>query len=177
MVSKEIFGKIRKFGDNINTDLIIPSQYLTVNDPRILIDHAFEGVRKDFAKSIKKGDIIVGGKNFGSGSSREEASFVVKELGIAAVVAKSFSRIYFRNLVNLGIPAITIPKLPDEISEDDEIMINLCEGFLKIIKSKNKEIENILIEFPSLPPFIMKIIEDGGALLHLKKNFKNSKKT
>lgn len=176
MEFKEIIGQVRKFGDNINTDLIIPSQYLTVNDHGILIAHAFEGVKKDFSKSVKKGDIIIARKNFGSGSSREEAGFVVKELGIAVVVAQSFSRIYFRNLVNLGIPAITIPNLPDDIAENDEVMINLSEGLFKIIKSKNKKIENTQIRFQPLPQFIMNIIEDGGALMHLKKNLKDRKK-
>lgn len=175
MANIEIIGRVLKFGDNINTDLIIPSQYLTVNDPRILIEHAFEGIRKDFSKTVKKGDIIIAGKNFGSGSSREEASFVVKELGIAVVIAKSFSRIYFRNLVNLGIPAISIPELPNEISENDEILINLSKGFLKVIKSQIKRIENIQLKFPPLPKFIMNIIEDGGALLHLKKIYMPNK--
>jgi 3-isopropylmalate/(R)-2-methylmalate dehydratase small subunit len=169
---ESINGRVRKFGDNINTDLIIPSQFLTVNDPRVIIEHAFDGVIKGFSKTVKKGDIIVAGKNFGSGSSREEAVFVVKELGFAAVIAKSFSRIYFRNLVNLGILAITLPKLPDLVTENDEILIDLQKGSVKILKSSSKSNENTTLTFPPLPKFIISIIEGGGALEILKKNIK-----
>lgn len=158
-----IIGKIWKFGDDINTDLIIPSQFLTENDPSIIVTHAFEGIRPGFANQVNKGDIIVGGKNFGSGSSREEAVFVLKELGISLVIAESFSRIYFRNLINLGIPAISLNDTSKNFSDGDIVEINLELGKITNLKT-GKE-----FQFKKLPDFLIEIINEGGVINLLKK--------
>ena len=160
---KKIKGKIWKFGDNINTDLIVSSKFLTTNKPEELVKHAFMGVKKDFSKNVNNGDIIIAGKNFGNGSSREEAVYVIKELGISAVIAESISRIYFRNLINNGIPAISIPKINQIFDEGDIIEINLESG---IIICLNKKLN---VKFKPIPNFIMEIIRCGGALNLIKK--------
>ncbi|MHA1728159.1 MAG: LeuD/DmdB family oxidoreductase small subunit [Promethearchaeota archaeon] len=161
----EIKGKVWKFGDNINTDLIVPGDYLTSNVPEEIVEHAFEGVHPGFAQKVKKGDIIIAGRNFGSGSSREEAVFVVKELGISAVIAESFSRIYFRNLINQGIPTITLKNAVNIIDEGDSVEIDLKKGTVKDIT------KNSIYNFNPIPDFIMNFIENGGTLNLLKKNF------
>ncbi|MCP4762969.1 MAG: 3-isopropylmalate dehydratase [archaeon] len=164
----ELIGNIWKFGDNINTDLIVPSKYLTVNDPKIIINHAFDGVIPGFSEIVKKGDIIVGGKNFGSGSSREEAVFVVKELGISAIIAESFSRIYFRNLINNGIPAITLNDATSLFEQGEQIKIDMKSGKIQNLSIKKE------INFIPLPEFIMNLIDNGGTLNIIKKSV-NSK--
>jgi 3-isopropylmalate/(R)-2-methylmalate dehydratase small subunit len=168
MTNDIIQGKIWKFGDNINTDLIIPPAYLTVNDPNQIVQHAFDGIRPGFSKLVNKGDIILAGKNFGSGSSREEAVFVLTQLGISCVIAESFSRIYFRNLINQGIPAISIPAISINntskgFKEGDMIQIELKKG--TVLNKRTNETLN----FKSLPKHIMEIIDNGGALNVVKK--------
>jgi len=169
MKSDVIEGKIWLFGNNVNTDLIIPPAYLTVNDPSQIVQHAFDGIRTGFSKIINKGDIIVAGKNFGSGSSREEAVFVLTQLGISCVIAESFSRIYFRNLINQGIPAITIDPNLNEFKEGDILRVDLKMG--KITNLKSNKITN----FKPIPKYIMDLIENGGAIPALKKTFSVSK--
>ncbi|MHA1339009.1 MAG: LeuD/DmdB family oxidoreductase small subunit [Promethearchaeota archaeon] len=161
------------FGNNINTDLIVPSKYLTENDPKVIVKHAFESVIKDFSSKVSFGDIIVAGHNFGAGSSREEAVFVIKELKIAAIIAESFARIYFRNLINQGIPAITIKNAPNLFKNLKKVKIYLEKG---IISAINKDYENYIeIKFNPLPPFLMKIIKSGGMINLLKKQIANQK--
>lgn len=155
-------GKVWKFGDNINTDLIVTNEYLTSDNPNEIVQHAFQDIMPNFAEMVNKGDIIVAGKNFGSGSSREEAVFVIKELGISAVICQSFSRIYFRNLINQGIPAITLQDGITEFETGDEIIVELNLGSIENT-TKNKK-----FKFTPIPEFIMDILNSGGALKHIK---------
>ena len=129
-------GRIHKFGDNIDTDAIIPARYLSIRDPEELARHCMEGVDPDFPKKAKRGDILVAGRNFGMGSSREHAPLALKALGISCVVAKSFSRIFFRNAINIGLPAIECPEAPEIGDEGDEVEIDLLEGEIKNLQKK-----------------------------------------
>lgn len=159
---KEIKGRVFLLGDNINTDDIIPHRYLTLRDNGEIAKHVLENVRPDFVQNVRKGDIIVAGKNFGSGSSREEAVNVLKVLGIETVIAESFARIYFRNLINLGIPALKINDVKKKFSEGDILKISL----------KNEEIVNetkkIKIQMCKIPKFLVEILEVGGILNKIK---------
>jgi 3-isopropylmalate/(R)-2-methylmalate dehydratase small subunit len=154
----EIKGKVFLFGDNVNTDDIVPHQYLTLRDDSELAQHTLENIKPNFAQNVKEGDIIVAGKNFGSGSSREEAVNVLKTLGIKAVIAESFARIYFRNLINLGILAIKISDVRHKFDEGDLIKISLEES--KIVN----ETKGIEIEIDKIPTFLVEILEAGGIL-------------
>ena len=153
--------KIFKYGDNVDTDVIIPARYLVTADPKELAKHCMEDIDKDFARSVRKGDVIVAGSNFGCGSSREHAPLAIKGCGIRAVIAKSFARIFFRNSINIGL-AIYECADADKISEGDEIEILPAEGTV-IDKTKG-----IRLEITKLPPFIQKIIDSGGLIEAMK---------
>ncbi|MHA1648808.1 MAG: LeuD/DmdB family oxidoreductase small subunit [Candidatus Helarchaeota archaeon] len=168
-MGKTIKGKVWKFGDNIDTDVIIPGRYLTIRDPNQMASHTFEPIRPDFAEKVSKGDIIIGGSNFGSGSSREEAPFVLKTLGIAAIVAESFARIFYRNAINLGIPLIELKQASQYFNEGDLVEINFEEGLVKNITQDKK------YSGTKLPAFLMEIINAGGAIPAVKQRIKQSK--
>ena len=156
-------GRVWKFGDDISTDHIAPGRYfhLRSNLPE-LAKHTLEDAREDFAPNVKKGDIIVGGKNFGLGSSREHAPTIIKLVGVPCIIAKSFARIFFRNAVNLGLVPIVADT--DLINEGDEIEVDLAEGVIKDITNGAE------IRFTPISPAMLKIIEDGGIIEHLKKH-------
>lgn len=155
-------GRVWKFGDNISTDHIAPGRYfhLRTNLPE-LAKHVLEDADTEFAKKVRQGDIIAGGKNFGLGSSREHAPRIIKISGVACVLAKSFARIFYRNAINVGLPILEVDT--DRIDEGDELEIKLSEG-----KIKNLTKDEELTASP-LPPFMLKIIEDGGIEEHIKK--------
>ncbi|MCS7144352.1 MAG: 3-isopropylmalate dehydratase small subunit [Archaeoglobaceae archaeon] len=154
-------GKVWKFGDDIDTDVIIPGKYLVFNEPEELAKHAFENVRKDLSNKVKKGDFIVAGRNFGCGSSREHAVLALKGLGVSAVIAKSFARIFFRNAINTGLLVIECPET-DKISEGDEIELDLKKGqILNLTKGERYVIKE-------LPDFLLKIVESGGLINYCK---------
>ncbi|MBN2156565.1 MAG: 3-isopropylmalate dehydratase [Candidatus Lokiarchaeota archaeon] len=157
-----ITGKVWVFGDFIDTDLIIPHAYLATSDPSELTKHAFESIYENFYQKVKRGDIIIAGKNFGTGSSREEAVFVLKQMGIAAVIAESFARIYYRNLINLGILAIQIENITHAVKNGDIITIDCRNGTLQNTTTSETFI------FPSFPSFIVNLIEKGGTIHFLK---------
>lgn len=161
-----IRGKVWKFGDNIDTDTIIPGRYLTIRDPNQMASHAFEPIDPEFSKKVQKGDIIVAGKNFGSGSSREEAPFVLKNLGISAIVAESFARIFFRNAINLGIPLIEIKNISEKLENGQKIEIDLQKGILKDLNTQE------IYESIPLPDFLTEILMAGGAIEAIKKKLK-----
>ncbi|MBD3255288.1 MAG: 3-isopropylmalate dehydratase [Candidatus Lokiarchaeota archaeon] len=163
---KNIKGLVYLMGDNINTDDIVPSHTLTMRNCEDMAQCACETIDSNFAKVSKTKNIIVAGENFGCGSSREEAVTVFQILGIKAIIAKSFSRIYFRNLINLGIPGITMNWNSESFSDGDEIEISINDGFIKN-KSKNE-----IIFFQKLPDFLTEILEEGGILNKLKKTLK-----
>ncbi len=148
-------GRVWKFGDNIDTDVIIQGKYLVINDPEELAKHVFENIRPEFPENVKNGDFVVAGDNFGCGSSREHAPIALKATGIEAVIAKSYARIFFRNAVNIGLRAIEC-KETDKIDDGDELEIDY-EGNVIINKTKNEE-----YSFTPLPDFLKKILESGG---------------
>ncbi len=162
-----IEGHAYLMGDDINTDDIVPSHTLTMREPIDMAKHTLEFIDPDFVKKVNKLNIIIAGENFGTGSSREEAVNVFKLLGIKAIIAKSFARIYFRNLINTGIPAITLNWEENNFSSGDLIKIKLKEA---IIENESKKVK---IEFKSLSKFIMGILNEGGIINKLKKRFKN----
>jgi 3-isopropylmalate/(R)-2-methylmalate dehydratase small subunit len=161
-------GKVWKFGDNINTDEIIAGPYLTIRDPDKLASHTMEMVNPDFAKKVKPGDIIVAGKNFGCGSSREEAPFVLKRLGVSAIVADFFARIFYRNAINLGIPLIECKDAAQKFEEGDIIEIELEKGIIRNTRTHEE------FQGTKLPDFLMEIIKEGGAIEALKKKLKQA---
>ncbi len=159
----QIRGRVWKFGDEINTDLIIAGRYkLSITDLDELSKHAMEGVMPDFAQKIRRGDLIVAGRNFGCGSSREQAPLVLRHLGVGAVIAKSFARIFYRNAINIGLPAVEC-KDADQIHDGDFLEINLKGGIIKNLTRKT--------EYPvkPIPPALWEILSNGGLVNYIKK--------
>ena len=159
----DIEGQIYILGDDINTDDIVPSYTLTMRDPNEMAKHTLEVIEPDFVQKSTMRSIIVGGSNFGTGSSREEAVNVFKILGLKAIIAKSFSRIYFRNLINNGIAGIECDWREGSFSDGDQVQISIEKG---IIFNKTKDIK---IAFEKLPHFLKDILDSGGILNQLKK--------
>jgi 3-isopropylmalate/(R)-2-methylmalate dehydratase small subunit len=157
-------GKVHKFGDDINTDEIIPARYLNTSDPGELARHAMEDADPDFVKKLKPGDFIVAGKNFGCGSSREHAPVALKAAGVAAVIAESFARIFYRNAFNMGLPIFEAPQAAAAIKAGEKIEVNPDTGEI-IDKSTGKA----YLSSP-LPPFMQELLADGGLMAHLKKS-------
>jgi len=155
---------VLKYGDDINTDVIFPGRYLALTEPEEIAAHAMEDLDPDFLKKLNEGDILVAGKNFGCGSSREQAAIALKYAGVGAIVAKSFARIFYRNAINQGIPVIECPEGVEAIEDGDEVEIDLDKGVIKDI-SKNK-----IFNFKPLPEFIQKILSKGGLLPFLKQS-------
>ena len=156
-----ISGRVWCFGDNIDTDQIIPSQYLVLPAIKEMSRHAMEPQQPDFAKMVKPGDIIVAGQNFGCGSSREQAPAVLKHLGISAIIARSFARIFFRNCINTGLIVIETAEAKN-ISEGDHCEIDIKEGR---ILNRTK---NLIIHFPKYPDFIENLVKCGGLVNYYK---------
>lgn len=159
----KIVGRCWVFGDNIDTDVILPTQYLLLPDVKSMSKHAFEPLRPNFSKEVNKGDIIVAGKNFGCGSSREQAPAVLKELGVAAIVAKSFARIFYRNAINLGLPVVECNKLYDEVEEGDILEIDLESGI--VLNRRTGKV----YEATKIPEFIMEIFKCGGLVEYMRR--------
>ena len=155
-------GKVWKFGDDIDTDIILPGRYLIYTDEERLSQHCMEGLDSVFTNKEEKGDVIVAGNNFGCGSSREHAPIAIKGRGIRAVIAESFARIFYRNSTNVGLTLIEAPGISQYVKEGDKIQIDMDTGV--IIAGENR------IEFKKLPPFMMGILEEGGLINYLKKN-------
>ena len=156
-----IRGKTWIFGENIDTDVIIPGRYLRTFNPQDLADHVLEGERPDFTKNVQKGDVIVAGDNFGCGSSREQAPVAIKTAGVDAIVAKSFARIFYRNATNVGVPLLEAPGNSKIIEHGDEIEVDMDEG---TITTENGEV----VKFKKLPQFMLEILEKGGLIEYLK---------
>ena len=150
-------SNVWKFGDDIDTDAIIPGKYLTINKPQELAKHAFEGVRPEFASGVKDGDIIVAGFNFGCGSSREHAPLALKGAKVKCIIAKSFARIFFRNAINIGLPLLECPDT-DKIEEGDNIEVDFGSG---VITNTTK---NETYQATPLPDFVRNIVEAGGLI-------------
>ncbi|MFH2068110.1 MAG: 3-isopropylmalate dehydratase small subunit [Candidatus Omnitrophota bacterium] len=151
-------GKTWKFGDNINTDLIIPARYMTAYEAAELGKHCMEDADPEFSRKIAPGDIVVAGENFGCGSSREHAVLALKGAGISAIIAKSFARIFFRNAINTGLPIIESPEAASAIKEGTEIIIDLTAGQIE------DRSENQHFTIKEFPEFLTEIVENGGLL-------------
>lgn len=156
-------GSVFKYGDNIDTDVIIPARYLNIADTKELASHAMEDIDAEFVKRVKPGDIIVATKNFGCGSSREHAPLVIKENGVSCIIASSFARIFYRNAINIGMPILECEEAANEISQGDAISIDFATG---IITNETSGKQYQAVAFPT---FIQNIITDGGLLKSLKK--------
>ena len=160
-------GVVFKYGDNIDTDVIIPARYLNTTDAYELDQHCMEDIDRSFVTKVKKGDIIVAGWNFGCGSSREHAPLVIKTCGTGCVIAKSFARIFYRNAINIGLPILECPEACDEISENDSVSINFDNGeILDMTTGKTYHAQ-------PFPPFIQNIIKSGGLLASIKNKGNN----
>lgn len=157
-----IKGKVHKFGNDVNTDDIIAAKYLVSTDARELGKHCMENIAPDFLQKVNKGDIIVGGKNFGCGSSREHAPLAIKGCGISAVLAKSFAGIFFRNAINIGLPFLEL-RGADKINEGDELEIDLSGGIIKNL-TKNETYKT-----EPFPRFLQEIVTEGGLINWVKK--------
>ena len=159
-----VMGKTFKYGDNIDTDVIIPARYLSSSEPEVMKAHCMEDIDLDFAKNVKEGDVIVAGKNFGCGSSREHAPFAIKCSGISCVIAKSFARIFYRNAINIGMPILECDEASDDIEAGDQISIDFSKGEIKNI-TKNK-----IYQATPFPEFVQDIMECGGLVEKIKKS-------
>ncbi len=162
-------GKVWKFGDDIDTDAIIPARYLNTSDPEELAKHCMEDADPEFVKKMNKGDIIVAGENFGSGSSREHAPISIKACGISCVIAKSFARIFFRNSFNIGLPILEAPDAVDEINEGDELEVNFKTGEIKNLTTKK------VYKSQPIPPFMQELVEKGGLLKYVVEKVKQGR--
>ncbi len=156
-------GKVHKFGGNVNTDEIIPAKYLVTTDPKELAKHCLEGRSKNFAKKVKPGDIIVAGRNFGCGSSREHAPLAIKGCGVSCVIASSFARIFFRNCINMGLPILESKEAAKEARQNDILQIDLSRGEIKNITKKK------VYRVQSFPKFLKRIISSGGLMRYVRK--------
>ncbi len=159
-------GKAYTFTDDINTDLIVPARYLNTSDPAELARHCMEDLRPDFAATVEPGSIIVAGKNFGCGSSREHAPIAIKHAGISCVVAAYFARIFFRNAINIGLPIVECPALLELIEEGQRITVDLDGG--KILFTARDGSGQQSLDIDPFPPFMQAIIEKGGWLSYLQ---------
>lgn len=156
-------GKVWKFGDNIDTDAIIPARYLNTSDPAELAKHCMEDADPQFVSKMKAGDIILGGENFGCGSSREHAPIAIKAAGVSCVVAKSFARIFYRNSFNMGLPIFESRELADAIAEGRDIVIDSVKGTIAVSGSDQT------FAIRPIPPFMEQLIADGGLMKHIAK--------
>lgn len=158
----EARGSVFKYGDNIDTDVIIPARYLNTQNARELADHCMEDIDKTFITRVQDGDIMVGGENFGCGSSREHAPLAIKTAGIACVIAASFARIFYRNAINIGLPILECPAASAAIREGDTVSVNFDTGVI------TDETTGETFQAEPFPPFIQKIIRSGGLMASLR---------
>jgi 3-isopropylmalate/(R)-2-methylmalate dehydratase small subunit len=166
--SKLITGRVWKYGDGVNTDVIFPGKYTyTVSDPAEMAQYALEDLDPTFAGNVQPGDVIVAGKNWGNGSSREQAAICLKQAGVGAVIAVSFGRIWYRNAINNGLLAITCPPAVTALHRGDTVEIDVPAGVIRTAAGEE-------FPFPPLDPAVQAIITDGGLIPHLKKQFKKA---
>ena len=154
-------GKVFKYGDNVDTDVIIPARYLNSSDPAELAKHCMEDIDKDFVNNVNKGDIIVAEKNFGCGSSREHAPISIKAAGVSCVIAETFARIFYRNAINIGLPIIECTEASEKIEAGDEVEIDFDSGVI-FNKSKNESYQG-----QAFPEFMQKIIKAEGLMNYI----------
>ncbi|MDD6794132.1 MAG: 3-isopropylmalate dehydratase small subunit [Clostridiaceae bacterium] len=155
-------GKVFKYGDNVDTDVIIPARYLNTSDPKELAMHCMEDIDVDFVKKVKKGDIIVANKNFGCGSSREHAPLAIKTAGVSCVIASTFARIFYRNSINIGLPILECDEAVKSIEAGDELEVDFKSGVIKNL-TKNESYQG-----EGFPEFMQKIIDNDGLIGYIK---------
>lgn len=160
----KVKGCVFKYGDNVDTDVIIPARYLNSSKAEELAVHCMEDIDRDFVKEVKKGDIIVANKNFGCGSSREHAPMAIKASGISCVIAETFARIFYRNAINIGLPIVECPDAVHDIEKGDKVEVDFEKG---IIRNLSKEKEYVIQPFPE---FMQEIMKSGGLINYIIKN-------
>ena len=155
-------GRVFKYGDNVDTDVIIPARYLNTSDPKELAAHCMEDIDLNFAKEVQEGDIIVANKNFGCGSSREHAPIAIKESGVSCVIASTFARIFYRNAINIGLPILECDQAVKSIEAGDKLEVNFDTGVIKNL-TKNEQYQG-----EAFPEFMQKIINSNGLIGYIK---------
>jgi 3-isopropylmalate/(R)-2-methylmalate dehydratase small subunit len=153
-------GPVHVFGNDVNTDEIIPARYLNTTDPTILAAHFMEDIRPELSARSERGSMIVAGENFGCGSSREHAPIAIKAAGISCVIAESFARIFFRNAINIGLPIVTCPGITRLVKEGESLSVDLSTGSITLPSGK-------VLEVPPFPPFMERIVREGGWMPYL----------
>lgn len=161
----KITGKVWKFGDDVDTDLIIPARYLNTSDPAELAKHCMEDADPDFAANVSSSDIIVGGKNFGCGSSREHAPIAIKEAGVSCVIAKGFARIFYRNAFNMGLPILECPDT-DLFKTGARLSVDFDTGEIILLD------DDSAYSTRPIPPFMQELVKSGGLMKHIEKRMK-----
>mgnify|MGYP002682453916 CR=1 FL=1 len=158
---KEAYGKVIKYGDNVDTDVIIPARYLNSSDPKELALHCMEDLDKDFVNKVNVGDIMVATKNFGCGSSREHAPIAIKACGVSCVIAETFARIFYRNAINIGLPIVECPEAARDIEDGNEVKVDFDSGIITNI-TKNKTYKG-----QPFPEFMQRIIDSEGLINYI----------
>jgi len=162
----QIKGRVYKFGDDIDTDQIIPARYLNTSDPKELAAHCMEDADPTFAGRVEPGAVIVAGKNFGCGSSREHAPIAIKAAGVSCIIAPTFARIFYRNAVNIGLPILECPEAAEALQEGDQVEVDLVKGVIKNLTSGEE------YHAAPFPPFMQGIIEQGGLINYVRERMK-----
>ena len=163
----KLHGKVWKFGNDVDTDAIIPARYLNTIDPKELAAHCMEDADQEFSSQVKPGDIMAAGKNFGCGSSREHAPIALKAAGVSCVIAHSFARIFYRNAFNMGLPILECPEAAERIQTGDELEVDLDSGV--IVNKTRKE----TYQAQAIPPFMQKLIAAGGLIEYVREQMSN----
>ncbi len=158
-------GSVFRYGDNVDTDVIIPARYLNSSDKNDLRKHCMEDIDPEFVKNVQQGDIIVAGKNFGCGSSREHAPIAIKASGVSCVIASTFARIFFRNSINIGLPILECPEAADEIKAGDVLSVDFSTGEI------TDRTTGKTYKAEPFPPFMQRLIESGGLIGYIKENY------
>ena len=158
---KAAHGRVFKYGDNVDTDVIIPARYLNSSDPKELATHCMEDIDKDFVNNVKVGDIMVANKNFGCGSSREHAPIAIKAAGVSCVIAETFARIFYRNAINIGLPVIVCKELPDEVKTGDTMELSMSDG--------TAQANGKTYSCTKLPEYMQNILNQGGLIASLNR--------
>jgi 3-isopropylmalate/(R)-2-methylmalate dehydratase small subunit len=159
----EIRGRVHKYGDHVDTDVIIPARYMTTSDPAELAKHAMEDIDKEFVNKVRQGDLIVAGRNFGCGSSREHAPIALKTAGVSCIIAASFARIFYRNALNIGLPIVESAEAAEGIKEGDEVEVDLEGGVVRDLTSGKEW------TFPPLTGIAKDLLDAGGLVAMVKK--------
>ena len=159
----KIKGSVHKFNDNVDTDVIIPARYLNTSDPKELATHCMEDIDATFSTKVRRGDIIVAGKNFGCGSSREHAPIAIKASGVSCVIATTFARIFYRNALNIALPILECADAAENINNGDVVSVELATG---IIRNENS---GMTFKAEPFPPFMQELIETGGLIEYIKR--------